>query len=68
MMNAFKAYASRALNRSGADGDPKKCWARHGSTRWLWNKDDVEAAVDYVTTGQGEPMAVVLAEWTADRA
>jgi REP element-mobilizing transposase RayT len=68
MMNAFKSYASRALNGSGIDGGAKARWARHGSTRWLWNKDDVKAAVDYVTTGQGEPMAVFLAEWTADRA
>ena len=63
VMNAFKAYASRALNRNAADGGPKTRWARHGSTRWLWTKDDVNAAVKYVVEGQGEPMAVFLAEW-----
>jgi REP element-mobilizing transposase RayT len=63
MMNAFKAYASRALNRSEKDDGSKVRWARHGSTRWLWNQGDVRAAVDYVTAGQGEPMAVYLAEW-----
>jgi REP element-mobilizing transposase RayT len=62
MMNAFKSYASRALNSIGLDGGSKTRWARHGSTRWLWNQDDVRAAVDYVSTGQGEPMAVYLAE------
>jgi REP element-mobilizing transposase RayT len=62
MMNAFKAYASRALNRSASGGDTRARWARHGSTRWLWKKDDIRAAVDYVTTGQGEPMAVYLNE------
>jgi REP element-mobilizing transposase RayT len=64
MMNTFKAYASRALNRSGAGGDSKRRWARHGSTRGLWGKDHVHAAVEYVTKGQGEPMAVFLAAWT----
>jgi len=61
MMNAFKAYASRALNGSSVDGGRKTRWARHGSTRWLWNQDDIRAAVDYVTTAQGEPMAVFVA-------
>jgi len=62
MMNAFKAYASRALNRSGFDRRTKARWARHGSTRWLWTKNDVYAAVQYVIARQGEPMAVFLAE------
>ena len=61
MMNAFKSYASRALNRSGFDGGARARWARHGSTRWLWDKDCVNAAVEYVVEGQGEPMAVFVA-------
>ena len=35
VMNAFRSYASRALNRLGKDGQNRKRWARHGSTRWL---------------------------------
>ena len=64
MMNAFKAYASRALNSSSVDGGSRTRWARHGSTRWLWNQDDIGAAIDYVTTAQGEPMAMFLAART----
>lgn len=61
MMNAFKAYASRALNRSGSDGSSRTRWTRHGSTRWLWDKAHVNAAVEYVVNGQGEPLAVFVA-------
>jgi REP element-mobilizing transposase RayT len=57
IMNDFKAYASRALNRRapGEAGGPR--WARHGSTVYLWTPTDVSAAVDYVIRQQGEPMA-----------
>src|ERR1019366_4381918 len=58
MMNAFKAYASRALNRGGIEAGRRTRWARHGSTRWLWSKDHIRSAVQYVIEGQGEPMAV----------
>ena len=54
VMNAFKAYASRALNR---EGPSRPRWARHGSTRHLWSKESVEAAVRYVLEKQGDPMA-----------
>ena len=36
IMNDYKAYASRHLNRMGLEGPGRKRWARHGSTRWLW--------------------------------
>ena len=61
IMNAFKSYASRALNRMGRDGSDRKRWARHGSTRWLWKDQDVKGAIRYVVEEQGEPMAVFLA-------
>jgi REP element-mobilizing transposase RayT len=32
IMNEFKSYASRELNRLGSDGPDRKRWARHGST------------------------------------
>ena len=59
-MNAFKSYASRGLNYLGSDDPDRKRWARHGSTRWLWNDEDVQAAIQYVVSGQGEPMEVYL--------
>lgn len=62
IMNEFKAYASRELNRVGRDGPNRRRWARHGSTRWLWKDQDVRNAVRYVVEEQGEPMAMFVAE------
>jgi len=62
VMNAFKSYASRRLNEFGADRPDRKRWARHGSTRWLNDQEDIAAAVRYVVDGQGEAMAVFVAE------
>jgi hypothetical protein len=54
VLNDFKAYASRKLN----DVEPeRKRWARHGSTRWLWNPRQASAAMQYVLEEQGEAMA-----------
>jgi REP element-mobilizing transposase RayT len=60
LMNALKAWASRALNALGIDGRDRRRWARHGSTRWLWSDDDVARAIRYVVDEQGEPMAVFV--------
>ena len=57
VMNAFKAYASRKLNQCALDA-PCRRWTRHGSTRYLWDREQVEAAIAYVIDGQGKPMAV----------
>jgi len=58
VMNDFKAYASRALKQAVAEGPDRKRWARHGSTRYLWQREQVSAAVHYVVCEQGEPMAI----------
>jgi REP element-mobilizing transposase RayT len=60
VLNELKAYASRRLNQIGLDPPDRRRWARHGSTRYLWNRDDVEAAVKYVADRQGDPMAVYV--------
>jgi len=62
VMNAFKSYASRALNRLGIDEPDRKRWARHGSTLWLWKDEDAQEAIRYVVSGQGEPMEVYLTD------
>ena len=62
VMNDFKAYASRALNRLGRDEPSRRRWARHGSTRWLWKDQDVRETIRYVVEEQGEAMAVFLGE------
>lgn len=64
VMNDFKAYASRRLNRLGVDEPNRKRWARHGSTRWLWKPEHVSAAVQYVVSEQGEPMSVYVRQDT----
>jgi REP element-mobilizing transposase RayT len=44
IMNEFKSYASRELNRLGPDCPGRKRWARH-EARWLWKDDDVRHAL-----------------------
>jgi hypothetical protein len=56
-MSTFKCYASRALNLSEPALEDPRRWARHGSTRYLWTRDEVAAAIGYVSSGQGLPMA-----------
>ena len=58
VMNDLKSFASRCLNDRGLDEPARKRWARHGSTRWLWKRENVSAAIRYVVDGQGDPMAV----------
>ena len=36
VLNDFKSYACRGLNRLGKERPERKRWARHGSTQWLW--------------------------------
>ena len=54
-MTSFKACASRALN-AHAHRDRLR-WTRHGSTKYLWSSDSMDAAVTYVLDKQGERMA-----------
>jgi hypothetical protein len=58
LMNAFKVWASRKLNEAEGAPSDKRRWARHGSTRWLWKEESVNAAVKYVIEEQGERMEV----------
>jgi len=62
IMNEFKSYASRELSRLEKDGPDRRRWARHGSTRWLWQDQQVRDAIRYVVEEQGEPMALFVAE------
>lgn len=58
ILNDLKSFASRCLNDRGLDEPARKRWARHGSTRWLWNCENISAAIRYVVDGQGDQMAV----------
>jgi REP element-mobilizing transposase RayT len=57
VMNAFKSYASRALNVREPGHSGRIRWARHGSAQYLWSSTTVAAAVRYILDKQGEPMA-----------
>jgi REP element-mobilizing transposase RayT len=54
VMEAFKAYATRKLREAGLASQHSKPWARHGSTVYLWNEEQVNRAIDYVVLGQGD--------------
>ena len=53
---AAHCRSNRALKQ--IDGDNRKRWARHGSTRYLWTREQMERAIRYVVEGQGELMEV----------
>ncbi len=56
-MSSLKAWATRYLREACLVADGARVWTRHGSTRWLWNEDEVVAGARYVHERQGEPMA-----------
>jgi REP element-mobilizing transposase RayT len=58
VMIDFKAYASSHLNLLRLDEPGRKRWARDGSTRWLWNRQDVATAIQYVVGEWGDAMSV----------
>lgn len=59
--HAFKAYASRDLNKACVDAPHRKRWARHASTKRLYDAEARERAIRYVVANQGDPMAVYVA-------
>jgi REP element-mobilizing transposase RayT len=58
IMNALKSYASRALNEAGFENPDQRRWTRHGSTRYVWQAEELANAIQYVLHEQGEPMVV----------
>jgi REP element-mobilizing transposase RayT len=57
VMNDLKAWATRRLRESGLVAPDQEVWAQHGSTPHLWTTEQVAAAIEYVRTGQGPPLA-----------
>lgn len=55
-MTSLKAWVTRALVADGLAHEGERIWTRHGSTRYLWSEQDVEAAGTYVLEGQGEDL------------
>ena len=58
IMNDFKSYATRRLKDGYKNILPGKLWTRHGSTRYLWQENELTDAVNYVCHGQGHIMAL----------
>jgi len=52
--DAFKAYSTRKLRRTGLIGADTRPWARGRSRRYLWKPQDVARAIFYVLYGQGD--------------
>jgi REP element-mobilizing transposase RayT len=52
VLGSLKSWATRDLRDAGLAEHGERLWARHGSTRYLWEPGSVERAVDYVDNWQ----------------
>jgi REP element-mobilizing transposase RayT len=52
-MNSLKSWCTRRLCEAELIPKGKRVWARHGSTKYLWKMEHVNAACQYVVEGQG---------------
>ncbi|MFN0096873.1 MAG: hypothetical protein ACKVVT_19105 [Dehalococcoidia bacterium] len=53
---ALKAAATRSLRAATLVAAESRVWTKHGSTRYLWDDDQMTRAVDYVVNRQGAPL------------
>ena len=58
VLGKLKTTASRFLNTT-FEHRPNR-WSRHGSTRWLWDPNHVDAAVHYIVNQQGRPLELYV--------
>ncbi|HMO53422.1 MAG TPA: transposase [Tepidiformaceae bacterium] len=56
VMNDFKSYSTRQMREPSLVSPSGRVWARHGSTSYLFEEDDVAMAVDYTLNHQGARM------------
>lgn len=54
VLNALKSWCTRRMAEKGLVQRGARVWVRHGSTRYLWKMEQLEAASRYVHEGQGE--------------
>jgi REP element-mobilizing transposase RayT len=54
-VRSLKSWSTRALRRHDADRFAGSVWARQGSTRYLWSRDEVARAMRYVLEAQDDP-------------
>ncbi|MBU2457409.1 MAG: transposase [Planctomycetes bacterium] len=55
IMTILKSYSTRNLRASGIN--KLRFWTTHGSTKYLWTKEKLDAAIQYVRDRQGRMMA-----------
>ncbi len=53
-LNDFKSYATRKMRQNRYWLKSLSPWSDKGSTRYLWNAQSLDRAVDYVINGQGD--------------
>lgn len=53
VMIDFKSWCTRRLVEAGLVQKGTLIWTRHGSTRYIWNEDQLQYAGQYVVEGQG---------------
>ncbi len=56
VMSALKANATRAMKETGVWTSELSPWEFRGSKKYLWDEKQLANAIDYVETGQGEPL------------
>lgn len=56
VLQQLKGRATRYLRDAGLCGPDAPVWARHGSTRMVWDEAGLTEVVDYVLFRQGEPL------------
>lgn len=56
VLAVLKANATRLMRESGCWQSKQTPWADRGSRRYLWNRNQLLGAIDYVLYDQGEPL------------
>jgi hypothetical protein len=52
VMSTLKTWTTRDLREAGLAAPGQKVWARHGSTRYLWDEERTDAVWRYIVHGQ----------------
>jgi REP element-mobilizing transposase RayT len=52
----LKAFSTRALRRAGAVGASRPVWAGHGSTKYVWDEEQLERCMAYTLDEQGNDL------------
>ncbi len=55
-LSEFKAWTTRRLREARCMAPDAVVWTHHGSTRYLWKKESVDAAMEYVVDRQGDDL------------